>query len=625
MVFAAFGHCLCRIAGVYNYSLIVKIFIGQISVCVFLYFRVALTHVLGFGFSGLELYLFLAIILFLNRKHEYISPLQLSPQIVILLIVSFLVAFSELPRQLTMSTDSDLHVFWAYMLATSGSLGEGTYPAGFAVLNAIWSYASFMDLTQVVSMQPTLQGFLALVLIASTAVAAIYKTSNKTLLFAVQFFAIMIYVTILPYSYKSFDLYNTARLSALFILSGMILCCLAGVTARRGQVAKYPLLLGSISAVLLVGIAPVYALYALPCWLLCLVCLIIKSRRMSLLALLLSTFIVFDPYYYNFSVERANHIDVNINNSPNRVSIIDSSINGALLAVENPLRYFASSWKKYFTIDFIASDNFHNLFLLCCIILLASRFMSRRSWKIDLAFYGLALLVMLCLSFLVIPGFQPLGSSEYSYRLLPSYSISILQQIIYLLFAFQIILIVAEISSKFRAPTIIIPIITLLAIMNYFKSDISNVAYFQRHKETGPLGFANNNDFIVMNKIKSYTKHYVNSKNEKEELPKILVPHKLQNQGEKWIIPFGASRVLYMYSLFPLAFYYTQGGAEFQYRDYAQRICNNFDSGWLKARNVHYLFLPSHLGPVCLKDIKEVQRRSELLFAEGDAKFYRLY
>jgi hypothetical protein len=104
-------------------------------------------------------------------------------------------------------------------------------------------------------------------------------------------------------------------------------------------------------------------------------------------------------------------------------------------------------------------------------------------------------------------------------------------------------------------------------------------------------------------------------------MPKVLIlGHPAIHGPEKWIFPYGASRIVPLESPLPVAFFYGQGSKAWSYENYMQNICTQFDRSWLKAHNIRYLFLPES-NPGCMRGKERVLAGATTLFQSGTSRF----
>ncbi|MEY4701352.1 MAG: hypothetical protein RL326_1539, partial [Pseudomonadota bacterium] len=110
-----------------------------------------------------------------------------------------------------------------------------------------------------------------------------------------------------------------------------------------------------------------------------------------------------------------------------------------------------------------------------------------------------------------------------------------------------------------------------------------------------------------------------------EEAPKIMIPaHPTDLGTEKWLFPFGASRLLPLVSPLPVAFFYGRGSTQWSYDNYRRHVCSQFDIEWLKRRNVRFLFLPAN-NPGCIRGKSRLLESSTVLFEQEGTKVLKLF
>ena len=163
--------------------------------------------------------------------------------------------------------------------------------------------------------------------------------------------------------------------------------------------------------------------------------------------------------------------------------------------------------------------------------------------------------------------------------------------------------------------------IVLLIITNLF---IGNTQYLKR-VELG-INSLCKEDYLVIKDIEKSFNSFLNNAIEGEIVPKVLLINSMHIMGdEKWLFPVSSGRVLPFYHTFPTAFYYFKGENYYTYDNYNDYICKSFNIGWLKSKNIKYLFIPSDRNGGCIHNLMNIISSYKILSNYGDSYFIELY
>jgi hypothetical protein len=155
------------------------------------------------------------------------------------------------------------------------------------------------------------------------------------------------------------------------------------------------------------------------------------------------------------------------------------------------------------------------------------------------------------------------------------------------------------------------------------KTDI----YLPRKYMSGTLGEVTEDDLFVINKIEGLFKKY------REEggslgyrtVPRILILNQVcLINNEIWLFPHGASRILPLYDVFPVSFFYYQGMDVFSYENYMRHVHDTLDEEWLRRHNIRYLFIPSDKGEATIEALDSLIINKNMLFEKNGCKFIQL-
>ena len=581
---------------------------------------------------------------------------------ILLLSVAFVpLVIRELPRNIALSSDPDQHAFWASQVLRLGGipwdqglLGIGSfgYPAGFAALNALWCGFSGLSPVEIVTVQPQIQFFLAMLLIAALsarlvtsakwlrAVMSPRNTGWETLL--VGGGMCCVYWYLLPYGLQHAYYHNAgAARSAASLLSVIPLLGWVAFPSRAdSRIARVALLATMTLAVVLVAtLNPIIVLY--PAIVLGamiaheLGITLVAARKRRIYASALPLFFVFaiaglvlllgDPYFGEVPLH-----------------LVSSGAGGGARGTSNATQGVGLSWS-------MPNENLSDwigwrkiISHLCGDALQPGAM----TGKIALVIGGSIALWWACtrgsasryicaLIFLSVSYYGSLGLPISGTLQTPSYLIrpylerSFSQNGTLLGFiglAALLRLLLCAVSSR---GLLLMPMVCGVLVWQVHVPAVAHNPAFNmtpRVNYCGSMGCANSSDLKVLEFVRGFGEGILSKYPELtyESAPKILILGNIATLGvEKWVFPLGASRILPLTSVLPVAFFYGRGSPDWSYDNYRKRVCLRFDKAWLQGKNVRYLFIPSG-GVGCLRDRKKVFSEATILFEDGDARFLQL-
>jgi hypothetical protein len=603
--------------------------------------------------------------------------------ILIITFIFWVICTREYGREIMLSTDPDQHLFWALQLKKVGHIpwnlglwGDDSfnYPAGFAVLNVIWSKVTNFPLPDIITMQPILQAQL-LILASFSFVLLFFELLLKQKKISINpfsyldpfpfyagcLFCIYIFYTTFPWGYQELYYHSegTGRISAM-VLSGFSVFGSLGILLFRRDIFSKIFIkkeytfegiafILSLLSVLNAFINPAHFLTAsVP---LCIFfCFSIKEllvvnervqfrhrtvlffRKLLIPSLLGFGAILLDPYYWNRF----------FGNAQKRVST----------AVKTGEQVFTTAFKESFNdkisklpsqdgiSDFLqqgfSSD--YNVYIALLIVPFIVLLIFKDFGRIFLKQVFLFELFLLCF-YLVVHSLCSAVSTLGDLYLLPAYFRYALYQIQYsVLFTIIIVSIVycffliRERLLSELAVVVICICVSYFTLFDENKLAVVNLAPRYLYNSTLP-----EDDKKVMGYIEEYTEQFIsNPQNSKflnyKRIPKILIPNynEVMNR-EKWSFPIAAARALVRYETFPLAFFYFQGAsAIYTFENYQKYVCDRLDIRWLAQRNIRFLFLPSDRRGMCLakatpSSANLYNNSRNIIFQSGKSVFLKLY
>jgi hypothetical protein len=658
---------------------LISIVVGQLACMTWVFVRSGISGV-SYALSGIQLPITLVEVLFvsvalilpylrtqvggLRRGQSRRSPSQISGSViatVVVLVCAFLpLALRELPRTIALSSDPDQHAYYAHQIIRLGVIPweQGIfgieafgYPAGFAVLNAVWMLCSGLSAVEVVTVQPMIQCMLALLLCGAVAPRRLFalRLSNPMVCtdrIAVSTCLILIvcYWFILPFGNQA-NRYlgsGTARLStstlSSIVLLGWILFPAKGLPSysKRIQVAVFALI-----TALLATFNPMSAL--LPFLITCLTASLLWieifmrqrgevresaiTRWLSFGLCLVPLFLVFcDPYFMQPLAKSVRVIFFAGPPSPSgsasigwfsHVSLPSQAV-WARLNLGQVIRLFLAGTDGGLTGSHTAT------FLMLA---------AAATWILVFPAQAkrLAVVVVVILfSMWLAEGLTLSGSQDTPLYLVQPYIMQSLWDSGVVLGALFVMGLVGSVYVLLASPGAELALgvaVTLSLLPSRSIAQLnSELSLAPRVGMCGSFGCVAPSDVETIKFVKSFGEEILRRYSDLDfvRAPKILIlGHPAIHGPEKWIFPYGASRIISLASPLPVAFFYGQGSKEWSYENYMQRVCSQLDRDWLRARNIRYLFLPES-NPGCLRGKERVLGEMKVLFESGASRFLQI-
>lgn len=568
------------------------------------------------------------------------------------------IALRELPREIALSSDPDQHAFWTSQVLRLGGipwdqgiLGIGSfgYPAGFAVLSTTWCIFSGLSPVEIVTIQPILQFILAALLCGALAERCFtgqpHKEPGTSTLHTLIACCVLLtaYWAALPYGYQPNMNHGEggARASAsLFMaitLAGMV--SLSGSLCSRAQRVIWLLSLVAVG-VIIATINPITAIF--PCSVVALAGLYelgrsawayrrpttiaagvvpVLSIGLGGLLLLLS-----DPYFTEMILSalsrRAGETAVVAGTQADPISLQFNLGSEPFLPWIMPSRLCAFLVGGTYPPEFFTAQ----LYVVIAALFLWWVISSRAS-----SFRFALLWLYLGVSFYLSLGIPRGGDVHRPIYLIQPYVMQSIMQagcVLGLLLLAMGALCVTRSLKGWGA------IISLAAGVASIATPDASLATYNRYFDTKPrraycgsLGCVSDGDRAAIQFVRSYGTELLSKYSglSYDDAPKILIPTNPADLGtERWLFPFGASRILPLESPLPVAFFYGRGSPQWTYDNYRRHVCSQFDIDWLRRRNVRFLFLPSSYSG-CIRGKSRVIESSTILFEQEETKVLKLF
>jgi hypothetical protein len=561
-------------------------------------------------------------------------------------------ALRELPRDIALSSDPDQYAFWTSQVLRLGGvpwdqgiLGIGSfgYPAGFAVLGAIWCVFSGLSPVEIVTIQPILQFILAALFCAALAEHCLNKSGALKSFIAplhtwlASCLLLTAYWTILPYGHQQMMYHGEgAGRASTSLFMAMVLGSLVMLSGSpRGRVERTTLLTSlGVSGALIATINPITAL--VPCCLIGMMFVYELGRAIwmfpdrsrvtaGILSLVAICFfgvslILSDPYFSEMfisvltpSVSRAQSATL-----PLQFTLPDESIFTWL----RPTRLSALLVGGAFPPDFFTTQFY---------LILSGLYLWWLAKAGASALRFAVILVYLSLSFYLSLTIPRTGDVNRPLYLVQPY---IMQSIMQAGPVLGLLLLATGsmwIARSWRGWGSLVALAVGVLALSTPDESLATYSRFlntkPRRAYCGSLGCVSDGDRAALAFVTELGKDLLAKypSLSYDEIPKIMIPTQPADLGtEEWLFPFGASRLVPLVSPLPVAFFYSRGSPQWTFDNYRRHVCSRFDVDWLKRRNVRYLFLPSQ-NPGCIRGKSRVIESSTILFERDGAKVLKLF
>lgn len=672
----SFGYGLLHLAGgdwkrrLSPAPLLVYFTVGQVSLTTYYYLRSLISHLLRYT-SGLslpisdyELWLLPISILALGAYRGitvvdaevsgFRGPLRAAvvSELVLIWLILLVISLMELPRDIMLSSDPDLHAFWATQVRRIGEVpwhqglwgpDRFSYPSGFAVLNHIWTVFTGLNISSIVTAQPLIQTQFSLGIIAWLATKYAIPQNESCHYQITVCLLLVIYYTLLPYGYqvKHFHLEGTGRLSASLYTSLSICSSLSFLfehAQRRiskanvvpffifgGSVVSF---LGLINPATLLIPAMIFGIAVLSY----LACgprahLLNRSSLLFVLLIPISQTLLADPYY--FDILRGTGTASTIAPIPMSISEGFHAVYESLISVHSAPTTVISS---LFSLDLLLPTHSLSMWTALGLAYILSILFVIRKYPhlpaFDLLIIGtLVILVVGCVTIL-IPIAQLLSTHPHG-RLLTPYLKHSLCQVSFLVVLILTAVVIARLSALSTPLMSLMLVLGLIVPMQRLRDASNLVNLKSRFAYSGSMGDFTEDDRKVLSFIRRFEQEilakYPNLNHRSS--PKILIPNTPAIFGpERWLFSFGAARVLPFQSKLPVAFFYSQGNASlYSWDAYQQNVCEGLNRSWMRSHNIRFVFIPAQISGRCPLDLKSAISAEDILFRSGDASFAKLF
>ena len=540
--------------------------------------------------------------LFRSIKNNYVN-------FAIIIGAIYLILIRDLPQSVMLSTDPDQHLYFASRILFSGGIpwSQGhigpnsfNYPAGFASLVAVWVRIGLFDIKSCLAVLPTIQSILAVFLCLEITRTTSYVSKNTNwrslLILLFIFFSIFTFTN----EYRFYHLQGTGRIGSWMIL--------ATVIYSSFKKDNFSLNIAIIGCVVLAFINPILPIVPGLLVAIRILLQIFKDFRLKTIlwvtiAILVSiSFIFIDPYYFKLLAQYTLRQTQSINAQPHSFSFN--------LSFPNFLPPLLGDW---------------GLVILASLIVVTVLFsVINRNKDYFVIVFSMPLII--CLAHFLSPLLLALTSlAPGGSLLMPYFNFTQYQMI-----TIWIIILMGASLQLIQDNKIGFFALTSFLLFNYQninnkRDQIGLINIKPRQEYCGCCPIITQDDKNLFQYMETQFKLYVeqNRPTDFQSIPKILIPNAPDFiNGEKWIFPVGATRILPLYETFPLAFFYGQGSDEYSSEIYKKKVCRAIDRRWLAVRNIRYIVLPSK-GKGCVRGLDLTE--NDIVYRSGNAKLVKLF
>ena len=543
--------------------------------------------------------------------------------------LSMVVADRELPRFMMLSTDPDIHAFFAKQIErfgliprTQGSWGEDgfNYPAGSPALIYVWAKLSGLGVRNSLAALILLQTFLAATLIGESVIAkrkgGIFQyIAVQTTLLAVMGagFLISFYD---PFSHME----GVGRQIAFaFVAAVVIMLIRLYVSENETNKDAYWVLLlllfalavlNPVNIIFPVALIAAFAVYDM-----------MRTRRIPWRVLIPACFvlvILLDPYFLSIVTGSSHGMDKLDFSSD---LIIKSKAQIATDWISSYTVPANWSWRPLLSI--LPWQHYPVFGLILVVFVFIYYFLREQRWNISgaaiIGGVGLACMLLLALGL-----FWALQNDRRYYLLYPYFVMGLAYyKIVAVLFLVAMILL-SMMARKISKKWIALVAIGLVCFIGLAVRSTQSMQFEPREHfcEDGRCIAAD--DMSVLEQLQSMmnSPEFLGAKSTGV---RILVPNAVVQMGrERWAFPVGSGRILPFFNTLPVAFYYLQADPAFTTDNYVHRVCEKFDRDWLLSHKIEYVLVPSQRNGACVAGLDSLVQTDRIVIRVGSSYLIKL-
>jgi hypothetical protein len=611
-------------------ALLLWIVVGQVCLLLYVYLRSLLDGIVQIPLTRGEIFIVVgACLLYLINRTDTFQRIFDSPEetcwifikIAALAAIAVWISDRELPRLVMLSSDPDVHEFFAKQVERLGAIPRMPvgwhvsafgYPAGSPVLIYIWSLVSGLNVGNALAALPLLQCLTASLLIVevvSTFTESYFK--RFVLLIAVLGMTFAGFLFPLYERYSHMEGVGRQESEGLVALA----CLLLLAYPRLGISSQWVLaLLMAVTIFSLGTLNPINVV--IPSVLIgsFVVFHAVTEKRLSpviLAPFVAILFLMLDPYYASLLSSSGSEAVQKVGLATNLRHLTGNEI---LRATGSTVRKGSEVLRLLVTFSAASTrPSFLVIFLSFSVLLVVSiRYFNRKLAITLAAIFSIIIL------WLVSSVFSAVQSDTRFYLLAPYFEFSLTQYkiaLLTLMAGFSVVVVRTK-NNQFSRP-LLVALVVVLLVVGVIRPE-QKFRLEPRFDYCGSMGCSAPSDIVVMQEMKGDTQLRTNP-------GKILVPNSINQMGaEKWLFPVDGARLLPEYTEIPLAFYYYYGDSDYTTASYETYVCKKLDRAWLLSKNIRYIFLPANRVTACVSSMETLPHTEHIIASSGNSYLLEL-
>lgn len=545
-----------------------------------------------------------------------------------LLLLCVVIADRELPRAVNLSSDPDLHVFFATQIERLGGVPfhqaawgplDFNYPAGSGVVMFIWQQLTGLGYLQLMPVLGILFAYLAALVVAETMAPDETRAWRRGVL-RVAVLGLTAAAFLFPLYREYFHQEGGARQLAMLPAALFVAVAVAEWRGASWDRMERSVLVGLLLFVLAVlnpahVVLPLVALAVL--WVLALSQRRGGTRLVTAVVLGLGM-VLMEPYYQG------------------TLGWLDR---GAAEGVAYAERFVVKPWPALLEgiwatwtneaptlareMAILFGETGRPLFLTYLLVYAVVLVIVTRHWRIGRPAW-VALLLLLVGVYLAFGLSRSLLDDRRFFLLAPYVFFNMTQFKALLLTALLAVIVLRVGRWPIVGPVLMVVAAAALTVPVMLEVRAGQPMYLAPRKDyCGAFDCPPPEDLRLLRALEERVK-VGDFQREDGAVSRVLLPNApMHTEHEAWVLPVSSARVFPYSDTLPAAFYYFQGEPFYGTASYYARVCERLDRDWLRAQRIDYVFLPSRREPACVAGMEELIRSEEVVLQDGNAYLLR--
>jgi hypothetical protein len=564
----------------------------------------------------------------LQGLRDSVSLKAAALDLLLLFALCVIVASRELPRDIMLSSDPDVHTFFGRQVERFGAVpyhqrdwgGQGfNYPAGSGVVLFIWHLFSGIDHRGLLAALPVLFTFVAAMVVVDAVDRPLARPAARLV---VQWSALALVAAGLTFPYYNHYAHLEGAARQMSVLFSALFLGLFLAQARQSAYGETrSLALMSMTVFCLLAMNP--ANVVLPGVLVAALVLyrLLSGQRAWPLSLAMAAgmaLMALEPYYHGL---------VGIA----RQARVDTVVYAQSLVIKTWPEVLEGTWTSWFEGYTLILPEFVVLFaergipVFAGILVLYVAVLLLLGQRPRLNARQLAAVAFFLVLFYLVYGFARSLLDDRRFFLLGPYVFFNMSQYKALSLVVMLTLVLRKAMSLPFGPLLVVPLaVALVWPVKHLVRSEQQMYLSPRRDYCGVYGCLLAPDRVLLEKFQAMHRSGAFSAAD-GSVSRVLIPNSIKRtEHETWILPVKAGRVLPHYEVMPAAFFYYQGDVEYATHFYLQHVCDRFDREWLKSKGIRYVFLPSERSEACMEGMEALPQSETVLLQEGNAYLLKL-